>query len=695
MVGLRVSDGRPEIKADCQFLSAGVCEVASALYGAPCPAYQQNCDHCKATATLESPSEASVGLAVHKAMTDGNREKAAELIELQKARGWVKRVDRPTIVNKAGESVELYNLSSSVPCFERGNQTRAHTCEACGQRGVIVPVFSCRKFAGECTIQTTELTNYREQLAGTAPVRSCTLCAADAEHSPPSMNVGAWKRARCSYMPAPQQWAGRYAGGTLFLCGAGPSLKDVDWSVFPWRGAMTMAINLAAVVGPRHDFWFTTDEAGKFPPELWRDRSLIKFTMPGRLSNRLRARQGDRWELLEETPAIMPGVFPVARAGGVFDADTFLTGDTLQLGHLSPAGKLEMKSTFLYALRMAVDLGFKTINLLGTEFKMSRESCYAVDEVKPASGIETSNRTFAFLNQALKALAPRLEAIGVKVWNCTPGSELTAFPRRTYAEAVKEATPTLTESFAGIYAWPPRHQLAVVTCTADRVRAFELLKGYVERQTVKPATWIVADSGRERVDVSGIPYAKRLELPYQDDPWESFRRAMVAGIDAALESGATAVAFFEDDDWYHPKFIERALAAMADGVSLWGDNEARKWNADAGRVSVKQYKAHAATAQTVMSAEVARVFRNQAHTQPHNLDLWIWGQLVSGKRLDTGSKLHASIKGLYPVALTWGHNPNTLNDQWKWDLDGDELKKMIGPEDSRKYLEWWDAKPAG
>lgn len=636
-------------------------------------------------ATFEKPSEAAIGLALAAAIVSGNQEKHKELLALQMARGAIVKEDAPAF---------KHTLPIDLPCGARGKATEIRTCKSCGQRGLDVQLYQCQKFGGECTIFTTEFTDYRKQVAGEATVRSCTLCDLDGQRELPTVDAGAWRKARCSYMPRPDDWAGKYHGGTLFICGAGPSLASIDWSALPWRGAMTLAINNAGWMGPRHDLWFGTDDAGKFAPEIWRDRALIKFTMPQRLTNHLRERVGDDWRVLEETAGMMRNVHTIARAGDAFNSATYFTSNTLQLGRLNSAGDdLECKSTMLYALRLAIDLGFKTINLLGVDFEMKSDRQYAFDEVKPESGVITSNRTFEFVNHAFKELAPQIAKLGVRIWNCTPGSKLEAFPFRTYAEAVREATPARTESLEKIYAWPEQQKLAVVTCTADRLRAFELLSGYINQQKRAPDVWVVADSGRQKVGgLEGNRRVRHLQLPWSDDPWKSFQSGMVAGIDAALAEGATLIAFCEDDDFYSPAFLDRCGKPFSDGAVIWGDRQARKWNADAGRVSVKSYAGHAATAQTVMSADVARQFRDLIIDNPHNADLRIWDQVTGIKRLDHGLKLHASIKGLYPVALTWGHNPATLNEEWKDDFDGVELKKWLGAA-AEPYLRWFDAIP--
>jgi len=94
----------------------------------------------------------------------------------------------------------------------------------------------------------------------------------------------------------------------------------------------------------------------------------------------------------------------------------------------------------LAALSLLHYLGFRHVYLVGADFRMSETEKYAFDEGRTKAATRHNNVLYESLDRRFKALAPHFAEQGFKIWNCTPGSGLTAFPQMDYAKAVERAS---------------------------------------------------------------------------------------------------------------------------------------------------------------------------------------------------------------------------------------------------------------
>lgn len=428
----------------CPYYAAhGTCEIATKILGRPCPAFAANCSVCQATATHEKPTEAVLGLVRVQAFRDGDTE---TLKRMASQSGSQPAPPTPEML-----AVEMRSNVGLYPCRYRGRQTRVAPCQSCSMRGKLVAVYECSKLNTECTAPGSGLKDSRNEF-----LPACWACDARVA---PDVDAAAVKAARCAYLDHPEHWAGRFRGGDLFIVCGGPSLARVDWSQFPDRGPMVLAINNAgAFIARRPDFWIAADAAGRFAPEIWHDAAIAKF-YPGDANSRgewIQERDGDRWVPGADV-CDMPNVHRI-RGGCAFDAATFFQSRRLQFGRsmLNAAGKTitTNRSTMMYALRLAVDLGFSTINIVGADFDMPTDGQqYAWDEVASVARAQHNHETYRWLNLAFKSLAPSLNSLGVTVWNCTDGGKLTAFPRRTFAEACDASRLQHAQQLSGLYSF--------------------------------------------------------------------------------------------------------------------------------------------------------------------------------------------------------------------------------------------------
>jgi hypothetical protein len=98
--------------------------------------------------------------------------------------------------------------------------------------------------------------------------------------------------------------------------------------------------------------------------------------------------------------------------------------------------------------------------------------------------------------------------------------------------------------------------VTAITCTGDRPEAFELCKTWLQRQTIPVKQWIIIDDGE--VPLKEIPadstYIRREAKP--TDPKHTLCLNLLEGLEVINQPN---ICIFEDDDWYHPTYIETMM----------------------------------------------------------------------------------------------------------------------------------------
>jgi len=243
-----------------------------------------------------------------------------------------------------------------------------------------------------------------------------------------------------------------YRGGTAFLVGSGPSLKDVDLSLFNTRGVLSMCMNNSVSV-IRPQLWCSVDSPHRWVDQLWEDPGILKFLPLSHLGKKTRKRKGG--VLVYSKPADRyPSVFGYKLVHH-FDHSTFLTSPSFSWGcentQTGSDGVKGHKSVFLVAIKLLYFLGVRTINLVGVDFNMSPENPYAFPETKSAGGVRYNNTLYKVLTGRLELLKPSFDAAGLRIRNCSPVSKLGLFPKITFEAAIKEVTLSDNINTEGFY----------------------------------------------------------------------------------------------------------------------------------------------------------------------------------------------------------------------------------------------------
>lgn len=241
----------------------------------------------------------------------------------------------------------------------------------------------------------------------------------------------------------PAGLANAWYGGHLFLTLSGPSLKTFPLEQLTRRGVMTMAVNNAATV-VRPNLWTFVDPSEKFHSVIWDDPAILKLIPVKRFQDKLRIQEGDSWRYSGRLACESPGVFGYVR-GADFDPDTYLKISEVCMGNCKKKAAVNKRphiiNVMFVVFRLAYHLGFRHVYLLGCDFRMEHgQNPYAFAEDKHAGAVDSNNNAYLKLNIMLGQLAPRLQAAGMQIYNCTAKSGLLAFPHLDFSEAIRRAT---------------------------------------------------------------------------------------------------------------------------------------------------------------------------------------------------------------------------------------------------------------
>ena len=164
-----------------------------------------------------------------------------------------------------------------------------------------------------------------------------------------------------------------YRGRPVFLVCGGPSLGDMDLTQLKRPGIITFGVN-NVWAAYRPNLWCCVDRPGNFLDTGWKDPAILKFAPLGKVDTHLHLRRKDggfkkSTYKLKNMPSVL-----YFRRNEKFDAEHFLTQGTVNWGchgrctdHLGIKGS---RSVMLAAMRLIHYLGFRTVYIIGADFKM-------------------------------------------------------------------------------------------------------------------------------------------------------------------------------------------------------------------------------------------------------------------------------------------------------------------------------------
>lgn len=250
---------------------------------------------------------------------------------------------------------------------------------------------------------------------------------------------------------------GMYRGGHAFLMANGPSVGALDLTQLKRCWVMTLNNGHKTFRGNANCH---VDDPSRFSLSMWLDPSIMKFTPMAHFDknlwdNRL-IETGEGWRQMWEESTLKVGDCPNVigfRRNEKMHPPRWLNEETINWGNHRKFGG--GRSVLLAALRIVYILGFRTVNLLGVDFRMSSVEKYHFEEERTPNSIKCNNETYEKMQGWFKELQPLFLKSGYHVRNCNPKSALEAFPFVDYSQAVTEALSNLgnvdLEQTSGMY----------------------------------------------------------------------------------------------------------------------------------------------------------------------------------------------------------------------------------------------------
>lgn len=224
--------------------------------------------------------------------------------------------------------------------------------------------------------------------------------------------------------------------------------------------------------------------------------------------------------------------------------------------------------------------------------------------------------------------------------------------------------------------------VTLITPTGSRQESFKLLEGYIARQTYKgPLEWIVVDDCTPRTPVSmGQKY---LRGPRDWTPDYNTQRG---NMEVAMEHiRGDYIFIIEDDDWYHPRYIETYLTALKTS-SIVGSANAKYYSLHVpGWKEMHNYE-NASLCQTAFTRDVLPLCKQAVGSGELFFDIQLW-KYTKEKQLSAAmlweNKLTVGLKGM-PGRTGIGIGHTRIRDFYL-DSNLTKLREWIG-DDANKYL---------
>ncbi len=196
----------------------------------------------------------------------------------------------------------------------------------------------------------------------------------------------------------PREFRGIHAGKRVFILASGPSLKTHDLA--PLARRLTIGLNRSILALPAPTYHCCMDHRlfDEYGDGLRNVRCL--FTLEDRpwgIPLTLLGTEGWSWDLEQ----------------GLYSGYTIT----------------------YFALQVAVYLGFREIYLLGLDLRLQHgETHFFGTDYR---SLDHESTEFPKMRRMLTRAAHILDAQGIRVFNCSPTSDLPCFPRIAYEEAVR------------------------------------------------------------------------------------------------------------------------------------------------------------------------------------------------------------------------------------------------------------------
>lgn len=235
--------------------------------------------------------------------------------------------------------------------------------------------------------------------------------------------------------------------------------------------------------------------------------------------------------------------------------------------------------------------------------------------------------------------------------------------------------------------------LTVLTLTGDREGPLRLCGRYMARQTLKPRHWLVVDDGVVPVNPESVPGATIIR---REPTGLAEGHTLPANILRVLPFITTRyLIFFEDDDWYHPQYLQ-VMMDIAD-TPVWGLRPSIYYRVRQREYTVLPTPDHASMCCTGVRSDAYPALAAACVGNGYAVDLALWhmarAQWNGAPRLiEEPAQACVGIKGMDGrQGMTWGWRGDSRH--FTPDRDLTYLRQLIG-EDAEAYAEYYEAQQA-
>lgn len=227
-------------------------------------------------------------------------------------------------------------------------------------------------------------------------------------------------------------------------------------------------------------------------------------------------------------------------------------------------------------------------------------------------------------------------------------------------------------------------EISIITPTADRYFCIKRLAYYLTRQTfIGDIQWIVTDSG-------SISEFNSFEVNFRTDykylghikkPHKSFCKNM---LDALSRVKYEKIIVMEDDDWYHPTYIETMWERLHK-KDLIGEIPATYYHIKDQSYRILPNVDRASMCQMGFRSVVISILKHILEQQNAFVDIQLWRYYSSKFRKELyNSRLSIGIKGMPGnPGIGIGHRPTDVHRTK--DKNFQKLEEWIGKEDTNFY----------
>lgn len=223
--------------------------------------------------------------------------------------------------------------------------------------------------------------------------------------------------------------------------------------------------------------------------------------------------------------------------------------------------------------------------------------------------------------------------------------------------------------------------ITLITTTGLRPEAFDLCQMYVLRQTsTEPMQWIVVDDGIPEQTIHTEAFAARqieVNVVRPRPAWTpQMRNTQARNLQAAIPLiRYDKIFFIEDDDWYHPGYLDYLAPLLKDDIWIVGECPAVYYHVERQLLERHNF-AHAALCETGIRSDLIPLLERVV-TVNDFIDVRLWQCTPAQHRKLVPRKYSVGMKGLPGrPGLGLGHQlgrPGMVQDE-DWKL----LKSYVG-----------------